>query len=296
MRVVVTGAAGQVGQELFRCAWPEGTRVDFLSHHVLDVGNPAAVCEKIAPPLELVINAAAYTRVDAAENERELAYRVNAEGAGLLARRCAVLEIPLIHLSTDYIFDGSSNLPYVEEDEPSPLNVYGASKLAGEAAVRNTVRSHIILRTASVFGEFGGNFVKAMLHLGAERPTLGVVADQVSCPTAAADIAAAVVMLAKRIAGHNNDRVWGTYHFCGQPPVTWFHFAQQIFLMARDLGMTPPLLRPIRAAEYPGAAKRPAFSVLDCSKFVRTFGIEVPSWAARLPKVIGAIIGSRVST
>jgi dTDP-4-dehydrorhamnose reductase len=133
-----------------------------------------------------------------------------------------------------------------------------------------------------------------MLWLGAERPILEVVADQISCPTATVDLAAAIVSLAERVTRHQSDELWGTYHFCGQPPTAWFNFAQQIFLAVRDLGMAAPELRPISAAQYPGAARRPAYSALDCSKIVRTFGTEISSWAARLPSVISAITGRRV--
>jgi len=293
VRVLVTGAGGQVGRELFRCTWPEGTQVRFVSHCEFDISDPDAVRRKIEPPLDLVVNAAAYTAVDRAENERELAHRVNAEGVGLLAGRCQELEIPLIHLSTDYVFNGKRTSPYFEEDEPSPLNVYGASKLAGEAAVKSVLDAHLILRTASVFSEFGQNFVISMLRLAAERPTLGVVADQQSCPTAAADIAAVIVLLAQRISRHESEPGWGTYHFCGQPPVTWLDFAKRIFELARDFGMATPELRPITAAEYPALARRPVYSALDCSK-IATFGIPIPSWAAQLPNVISAICGRRL--
>ncbi len=296
MRVIITGASGQVGRELFCSTWPEGAQVNFLSHQELDITDPYAVREKIVPPLDLLINAAAYTAVDRAESERELAYRINAEGAGLLASRCEILKIPFIHLSTDYVFSGKSNSPYAEDDEPSPLNVYGASKLAGEAAVRAAVHAHVILRTASVFSEFGQNFVKSMLRLGAVRSNLGVVVDQISCPTAAADIAATIVALAERIAKDKSNHEWGTYHFCGQPSISWFHFARQIFQVASDFGIVAPELRPISAAEYPAAATRPASSALDCSKIVRTFDIAIPSWATQLPRVISAVLNSRLPT
>jgi dTDP-4-dehydrorhamnose reductase len=290
MRILVTGASGQLGRELFRCAWPEDAEVIFLSHRELDITQPAAVVEQIEPPLDLVINAAAYTAVDRAETERALAYRVNADGAGLLASRCKALEIPLIHVSTDYVFSGRTSSPYIEEDEPSPLNVYGTSKLAGEAAVRDALDTHVILRTASVFSQFGQNFVKAMLRLGAERPTIWVVADQLSCPTAAADIATSIELLAERITMNKSDQLWGTYHFCGQPPISWFDFARRIFNVARPFGTAAPELRPISAAEYVGAATRPAYSALDCSKIVTTLGVAAPSWAARLPGVISAVL------
>jgi dTDP-4-dehydrorhamnose reductase len=296
MRFLVTGASGQLGRELLRRNWPEGVQVSFLSHQELDIGDPDAVSVKIRKPVDLVINTAAYTAVDQAEHEPELVYSVNADAAGLLASRCEALGIPLIHLSTDYVFAGSSRLPYTEADEASAVNIYGASKLAGEEAVRAALRSHVILRTASLFSEFGQNFVKSMLRLSAERPRLGVVIDQISCPTPAADVAAMIVAVSSRITSCESDQFWGTYHFCGQPPISWFHFAQRIFQVARGLGLESPELQPISATEYPGAAMRPAYSALDCSKIALTFGVKGPLWAAGLPDVISAIIKSKMIT
>jgi dTDP-4-dehydrorhamnose reductase len=288
VKVLVTGANGQVGRELIRCGWSENANLTFLTHSEFDISAPGEVQRNVERSFDIVINAAAYTAVDRAESEAKLAYRVNAEGPKLLANRCREIGVPLIHLSTDYVFDGQSGLPYAEEDEPSPLYVYGASKLAGELAVKSILDAHLIVRTASVFSEYGQNFVKTMLKTRPERPVLGVVADQRSCPTAAADIAAAVVLVVQRIVKNENSLPWGVYHFCGQPPVTWFQFAQHIFEMARDCGMRTPELRPITAAEYPSAAKRPAYSALDCSKIVE-FGVPIPSWAVQLRDVISSI-------
>jgi dTDP-4-dehydrorhamnose reductase len=293
MRLIVTGAAGQVGRELRRCKWPAGAKVTFLTRQEFNISNSSEVTEWISAPLDAVINAAAYTAVDRAESERDLALRVNADGPALLASRCAAIGIPLVHLSTDYIFDGKKGSPYLEDDEPAPLNDYGASKLAGEAAIRDALREHLIIRTASVFSEFGGNFVKSMIRLASERPSLGIVADQVSCPTAAADIAATIVKLVERITAGDADESWGTYHYCGQPPVTWFRFAEEIFKASRSHGAPVPELQRIGASDYPGAAMRPAFSAMDCTKISRTFGIETPSWALQVPPVVSAIILER---
>lgn len=291
MKVLITGAGGQVGQELQRAPWPEGTELIAFAHREFDIGEPAAVMQTIAPPIDLVVNAAAYTAVDRAESDRAAAARINACGPGLLAQRCAALSIPLIHLSTDYVFDGAKGAPYGEDDALKPLNHYGASKLEGERAVRAKAERHVIVRTASVFSEFGANFVKTMLRLGGERKSLTIVSDQTSSPTAASDIARAIVTIAGRIKRSPGAEIWGTYHFCGQPAVTWYDFAEAIFAIAKRFGMVAPELLPIRADQFAAAAARPAFSAMDCSKIQRTVGIEAPSWADRLPKVVSLIIG-----
>jgi dTDP-4-dehydrorhamnose reductase len=293
MKVLVTGAGGQVGQELQRAPWPEGTELAAYTHRDFDIADGRAVAKMIAQPLDLVINAAAYTAVDRAESERDAASRINGEGPGLLARRCTTEHVPLIHLSTDYVFDGSKEAPYVEDDATQPLNHYGSSKREGEKAVRAGLDQHVILRTASVFSEFGANFVKTMLRLGAERRSLQVVSDQTSSPTAAMDIAEAIVHLADEIVHRGRPELWGTYHFCGQPPVTWMEFAQAIFESARRFGRPAPELLSIRAEQYPAAAKRPAFSVMDCRRIQQVLGIRAPLWAARLPMTVAAILGQK---
>jgi len=295
MKVLLTGAAGQVGCEVQRAGWPPGTYLIAHSHESLDIGNESEVTEKIAGPLDAVINLAAYTAVDRAESEQDRATLVNAEGPAVLARRCAALGIPLIHLSTDYIFDGALSSAYSEDQAPAPMNHYGVSKLKGETAVRNCLREHVIIRTASVFSEFGSNFVKTMLRLGKERESLDVVSDQWSCPTAAEDIAAAIVRVVQSITDGRQLNIWGTYHFCGQPAVTWFGFAEEIFNVSAECGEATPSLHAIRADQYPGAARRPRYCALDTGKIERTFDIEASSWAARLPQVIPAILKRRVS-
>jgi len=293
MRVLVTGAGGQVGQELQRVGWPEGTQVAAYTHFEFDIADGGAVAKMIARPLDVVINAAAYTAVDRAESDREGAARINAEGPGLLAQRCSAEGIPLIHLSTDYVFDGTKQSPYVEDDATSPLNHYGATKLEGEKAVRRGLRQHFILRTASVFSEFGANFVKTVLRLGAEHGSLQIVSDQTSSPTAASDIAEAIMHIADELVHRGRPELWGTYHFCGQPAVTWKEFAQAIFETASRFGRPAPELLPIRAEQYPAAAKRPMYSAMDCRKIQQMVGIQAPSWAGRLPIVISALLGQK---
>src|SRR6266851_6836983 len=295
MKVLITGAGGQVGHELQACRWPVDALTVALGHDDLDIANHRQVAEQLAPPLDAVVNLAAYTAVDRAEDEREYAWRANAEGPAVLAKRCAELEIPLIHLSTDYVFDGRKARPYIEDDLTRPLNHYGASKLRGEEAVRARSSRHIILRTASVFGEFGQNFVKLMLRLGVERSSFGVVSDQVSCPTPARDIATAIVRIIERLAGAPHSEPWGVYHFCGRPSVTRFRLAQEIFKIASLRGRPVPELHAITAAEYPRAAQRPAFSAMNCGKIQQTFNIAAPSWADALPQVVSALLDQEES-
>jgi dTDP-4-dehydrorhamnose reductase len=293
MKVLITGAGGQVGRELQRVHWPEGVEITAWTHREFDIADRDAVTRKIAQPLDLVVNAAAYTAVDRAESDRAAASRINVEGPALLAKRCAVENIPLIHLSTDYVFDGKKGQPYLEDEATQPLNHYGASKLEGERAVRASIDRHVILRTASVFSEWGVNFVKTMLRLGAERGSLRIVNDQVSSPTAAVDIAHAIVRIAGSIWHRPHRELWGTYHFCGQPPVTWYEFARAIFNAGSRFGAASPELLPIPSDQYAAAAVRPAFSAMDCGKIQRQLGIEAPPWAGRLPAVVSAVVGQQ---
>jgi dTDP-4-dehydrorhamnose reductase len=237
---------------------------------------------------DLAINLAAYTAVDRAENEAAAAHAVNCAGAVNLALHCAEHGIPLIHLSTDYVFDGSKEGGYREDDPVDPLGVYGASKAAGERAVREALSRHIILRTSWVFGAFGQNFVKTMLRLGTERPLLRVVADQRGCPTAAADIAAALIALAQHIdAGAAR---WGTYHFAGAGVTTWHGFADAIFDLAEPYWRRRPQVEAIATDEYPTAARRPRNSVLDCGKIGAAFGIRPPPWRPALAAVVRELL------
>jgi dTDP-4-dehydrorhamnose reductase len=290
-QIVISGGSGQVGRALQRCRWPSDAVVTAYERCELDIADADQVAAAIVPQIDFVINAAAYTAVDRAETDRDGAWRTNARGPAVLAARCAELGIPLLHLSTDYVFDGGKVTPYIEEDDTRPLNAYGMSKLDGEAAVRSGTPRHVIMRTASVFSEDGANFVKSMLRLGAGRPALRIVDDQISCPTAAADIAEALVRIVARIgAEEESNAYWGTYHFCGGPPVSWYDFAARIFEIAQSHGRTAPALERIRAAEFPSAARRPAHSAMDCHKIKEIFGIETSSWVAGLPQVLQAII------
>lgn len=286
MKLLITGAGGQVGRELTRQAPPAGFETLALNSRELDITDAAAVRRVIGSGVDAVINAAAYTAVDRAEQEPEQAYAVNRDGPAHLAEACAVRGIPLLHISTDYVFDGRIDRPYREDDPVAPPGVYGASKWAGEQAIRERLDRHLILRTSWVFGVHGHNFVKTMLRLAAEREVLRVVADQHGCPTFAGDIAAALLTVAARLP-FSNDSARGTYHFAGMPATTWHGFACAIIDAARRL--RPLRVRDVQAittAEYPTPAARPARSVLDCRRFRNTFGIAAPDWHAGLMQVI----------
>jgi dTDP-4-dehydrorhamnose reductase len=289
MRILVFGAGGQVGSEVCRISWPASFELQSRDRNTGDITKAAAVSAAVAGQRpDLVINLAAYTAVDRAESEPEAAWAANCAGAANIAAVCGETAIPLIHLSTDYVFDGSKTEPYREEDQVNPLGVYGRSKEAGERAVRAAVAQHVILRTSWVYGAHGTNFVKTMLRLGAERPVLRVVADQHGRPTAAADIAAALVAIARRIQQGGTD--WGTFHFAGAGTTTWHGFAEEIFDQATRFGLRPiearPRVEPITTAEYPTAARRPLNSELDCRKIAERFGILPPPWRTSLTAVV----------
>ncbi len=305
MRLLITGAGGQVGRELARQAAGSETRARTSAE--LDIRDAAAVRRAI-DGVDLVINAAAYTAVDRAEQEPERAYAVNRDGPAHLAEACAVRGIPLLHISTDYVFDGRAERgraergrgqrPYREDDPTRPLGVYGASKWAGEQAVRERLDRHLILRTSWVFGLDGRNFVKTLLRLAAEREELRVVADQHGCPTFAGDIAATLLRLAGQLP-FSADSGWGTYHFAGAPATTWHGFARAIVEQARvcqALNVQALKVRkiiPISTADYPTPAARPAYSVLDCTRLRDTFGIAMPAWQPGLARVVEQVVTQR---
>ena len=293
MKVVVFGAGGQVGREVCRAARPASFELVAVDRKTVDITQAAAVSAVIARERpDLVINLAAYTAVDRAESEPEVAWAVNCAGAAHISACCGEGGTPLVHLSTDYVFDGRNSEPYQEADEVNPLNVYGHSKEAGERAVRSAAPHHVILRTAWVYGAFGTNFVKTMLRLGAERPLLRVVADQRGCPTAAADIAAALIAIARHIERGTTN--WGTFHFSAAGSTSWHGFAEEIVGLARTLGGWPggsgPRVEAITTDQYPTAAQRPMSSVLACSK-ITVFGIFPPPWRSSLPPVLRELVG-----
>jgi dTDP-4-dehydrorhamnose reductase len=289
-RVLITGATGQLGTELARAAWPAGLSPHVVGRETLDLADPEQAAEVVRTGgYALVINPAAYTAVDKAEQEEDLATRVNGDGPRALAMACTDAGIPLIHVSTDYVFDGAKDGPYTEDDAVAPTSAYGRSKLAGEVAVRAECPRHVIVRTAWVFSAHGKNFVKTMLRLAAEKPELRVVADQHGNPTAAHDIARALVEIARRIVLEGRDDAFGTYHFAGAGPITWHGFAEAIVAaQAVNTGRRPPV-HPITTAEFPTPARRPANSVLSTAKLEAMFGITPRPWPETLAEVLAEL-------
>jgi dTDP-4-dehydrorhamnose reductase len=284
MKLLVLGAGGQVGTELRRAKLPHGMTLAALDRAALDITDRTAIVAAIRRERpDVVANAAAYTAVDKAESDAEAAFTVNAIAPGEISAVCAEAGTPLIHISTDYVYDGSKSGPYVEGDPINPLGVYGRSKAAGDAAVAAALAEHVILRTAWVYSAHGGNFVKTMLRLASERPSLRVVADQHGSPTSAADIAAAIVAIAARI-GAGEGR-WGVFHFTGAGTTTWHGFAEAILAMA---GKQVPVAA-ITTADYPTPARRPANSVLDCSKVAAAYGVTARPWREALADVIAEL-------
>ncbi|ULR32466.1 dTDP-4-dehydrorhamnose reductase [Dickeya fangzhongdai] len=281
MKVLLTGANGQLGR-CFQDRLPEGWDVWTTDSDELDITDREQVLTAIAAyPPDVIVNAAAYTAVDKAESEPEQAALVNKTGPENLALAAKLVGARLVHVSTDYVFDGKATVPYVETDPTNPLGVYGQTKLDGERAVMAVLPESIIIRTAWVFSEYGNNFVKTMLRLGKEREMLSVVADQRGCPTYAGDIAQAIIDLLKL------DAAGGIYHFCGDKEVSWHGFAKAIFAKAVEQGKLAkmPIVNAITTEHYPTPAKRPAYSSLNCGK-VAALGSDPSDWQAALKQVL----------
>ncbi len=290
MRVLIFGGDGQLGREFRRLDGRDGHQVIAVTRSQADIVQPAAVRAAIRDAdAEAVVNAAAYTAVDRAESELELAFSINRDGARQVAAAAAERGLPVVHISTDYVFDGTKHGAYPPDHPVAPMGVYGASKEAGERMVREAHDRPLILRTSWVFGAQGHNFVKTMLRLGAEREELGVVDDQFGCPTAAGDLAAAVLDMLPRLAKGG----WGTYHYCGAGRTSWHGFARQIFELRKAItGAPPPRLRALATAEYPTPAPRPANSELDCASFAAAFGFAPRSWKLGLAEVLDELLAT----
>lgn len=282
LRIAVTGKQGQVVKSLVERA-NENVVVIPVGRPEIDLMNPEGISkafEVLAP--DVIVNAAAYTMVDKAEQEPEHAQRINADGAESVAKAANSLGVPLVHLSTDYVFSGALDRPYREDDAVDPQGVYGRAKLEGERRVASQNHNHVILRTAWVYSPFGSNFVRTMLRLGAERAEIGVVADQIGNPTSALDIADAIVAVADRLVQDPSPELRGTFHMSGVGAASWADFAEEIFKCASSLGRPPVTVRRIQTADYPTPAKRPANSRLDNGKLNRRYGVVLPDWRVSL--------------
>ncbi|WP_011582081.1 MULTISPECIES: dTDP-4-dehydrorhamnose reductase [Chelativorans] len=294
MKILVTGKNGQLARSLLdRAARHPHLALDFAARPELDLADPRTIAPAIARHApDLVVNAAAYTAVDQAEDEPELAHAVNGAAAGLIARATAARGIPLIHISTDYVFDGALARPYREEDPVNPLSVYGASKLAGERAVREQNPDHLILRTAWVYSPYGRNFLKTMLKLAEARDEIRVVCDQIGNPTSAHDIAGGILAAAeaRRVQG---TRGWGkTYHLAGSGEASWHEFAAHIFEESARRGGPSARVTPIATEDYPTKAVRPRNSRLCCDRFADAFGYRAPAWREAVVELLGAASGA----
>lgn len=275
MVVLVTGASGQLGQAL-QSIGPEYKDITFYfassrEADITDISGLETIFSRIAP--DYCINAAAYTAVDKAESDSENAYKVNVEGAANIAKVCNKYNTALIHVSTDFVFDGNKTTPYTEEDETNPQGVYGRTKRGGEIEIKKNLREHYIVRTSWLYSQYGNNFMKTMLRLAAERASLGVVNDQTGTPTHAVDLARAIMTIIT-----SGIKQYGVYHYSNEGETTWYGFADKIFeVNAIDID-----LKPIPTEAYPTPAKRPAYSVLDKSKIKKVFGIEISNWEDRV--------------
>lgn len=293
MRLAVTGKNGQVVSALQALASDE-LEIVALGRPELDLAQPETVLKalrEVKP--DVVVSAAAYTAVDKAESEQDIAFAVNRDGARAVAQAASDIGIPVVHLSTDYVFDGTKDTAYVESDPTGPTSVYGRSKLEGERAVSEATDNYVVLRTAWVYSEYGNNFVKTMLRLSENRDEINVVADQFGCPTSANDIAAAVVTIARRLVEDPSAPLRGVFHLSGTGETNWANFAKQIFALSAENGGKSIVVNDITTAQYPTPARRPANSRLDCSKLEEVYGIKLPSWQTSTRAVVTALAQSK---
>lgn len=287
MRILVTGKEGQVAHALAALSG-DGVSIVALGRPELDITKPDSIVDAIkAVRPDILVNAAAYTAVDKAEIEEQAAYAVNRDGARNVAVAAAIAALPVIHISTDYVFAGDKSAPYLETDAPGPTGIYGRSKLEGERAVANANAAHVILRTAWVYGPYGHNFLKTMLRLAADRDVLRVVADQFGTPTYAPDIAEAVVVVARKALSEPEGKNWrGIFHMVSEGETNWAGFAEEIFANSAHLGGPTAHVEPITTADYPTPARRPANSRLDMTKFRNTFSHALPGWKSGVARCV----------
>jgi dTDP-4-dehydrorhamnose reductase len=295
MRVLVTGEQGQLARSLtVRAAGISGLELETVGRPRLDLERPESIEEAVrAAAPDVIVNAAAYTAVDAAEDEPERAFRINAEAAGELAAAARRQGARIIQISTDYVFDGTGEGPYAETAPTRPIGVYGRSKLEGEQRVAQANPDHVVLRTAWVYSPYGHNFVKTMLGAATKRSELTVVADQQGNPTAAGDIADGILALVARWRETPGLGLGGTYHLAGTGVASWFEFATAIFEEARRNGLPAAAVKPIRTSDWPTRAARPANSVLDSRRFAADFGFRAPPWRESTAAVVAELAGRR---
>ena len=289
MKVLVLGSKGQLGLCLYDQLIKTDYQVVYASRADFDLGDLYSLSKNVSSiKPDIVINAGAYTAVDKAEDDKQMANLINHRAVAKLANVCEALDSWLIHVSTDYVFDGTATKPYREDDETNPQGIYGGSKLNGEIAITKSGCNHIIIRTAWVFSEYGNNFLKTMLRLGTDCDELRVVGDQIGCPTYAQDIAKAIVFMLPRLASKKSAS--GIFHYCGDLPCSWYDFALGIFAEAKAFGLRiPNSIVSITTTEYPTRATRPAFSVLECLKIQQTFDIAPSNWRDGIKIVLGRI-------
>ena len=279
MRILVTGSNGQLGSEMVALQ-PQETHYQWFNLDIneLDITDKNAVEQFVVNnKIDGIINCAAYTNVDKAEEDVALCYKVNRDAPQYLAQAIEKVGGFIIHISTDYVFDGTNNIPYTEQDKPNPVTIYGKSKIEGEQYVCESCKQHIIIRTAWVYSSYGKNFVKTMIKLGKEKPNLGVIFDQVGSPTYARDLAKTIITIV------NQGIIPGIYNFSNEGVISWYDFTKNIHQLAN---ITSCKVAPIHTADYPTLAKRPPFSVLDKTKIKNTYNIEIPYWRDSLEECI----------
>jgi dTDP-4-dehydrorhamnose reductase len=298
MRIVVTGRQGQIVRSLIETAASTSYEVVPLGRPQLDLGEkPASIVHALdAASPDVIVSSAAYTAVDRAESEADLAFAINEIGARMVAEAAEGLGVPLIHISTDYVFDGTKAAPYVESDPPAPTSVYGASKLAGERAVLAAHADTIVLRTAWVYSAFGANFAKTMLRLACDREEIPVVADQVGTPTSASDIADAIFQIGSNLRANRSPELRGIFHMTAAGEASWADFAEVIFSASQAVNGPTARVRRISTAEYPTPAKRPQNSRLDCSKLGHLHAVRLPEWRASAAQVVRRLVRESAST
>jgi dTDP-4-dehydrorhamnose reductase len=293
-KILLTGAHGQLGREMIDWVPNFNFKLQAYTHNQFNITCLKQVKQKIAKiKPDYILNAAAYTAVDQAEVEQESAFAVNATGVKYLAHVAREFDIPLLHISTDYVFDGRKKTAYVEEDIAQPLSIYGESKLAGEVFLREIWYKHIILRVSWIFGAYGNNFVKTVIKLAKDRSELRIVSDQVGSPTYTGDIAKTLLKIIQCLSKGQTD--WGTYHYTGTPTTNWYEFAKQIVSKAKIRhNLVLKDILPISALEYPSIARRPYNSALACSKISRVFNVKPSDWNEGLMKMLNNLCSQQL--